>query len=239
MFLPLHDGVALRNLRAAFVTIGMIGLCTVLFAAGASGALGLSDAMVATGFGMIPALLFGTAILPEGLPHVPAILTPVTNIFLHASLVHLVGNMLFLWVFGDNVEDAMGHWRYGLFLVICGICGSLAHAAMNPGSEQPLIGASGAVSGVIVAYLMLHPHVRVLGLVLKAVPLRIPALWALGGWMALQFFQAFAGLDASVGWWAHIGGLLAGLATLPLLMRPGTRLLGRGIPVIQGDVQRD
>jgi membrane associated rhomboid family serine protease len=230
MFLPLHDGVAMRHMRGPFVTIGVIVFCTALFAAGVSGALKISDVVMATSFGMIPSVLFGTAVLPDGLPPVPVLLTPLTNIFLHASLIHLAGNMLFLWVFGDNVEDAMGHWRYGFFLLACGISGSMAHALMNPGSEQPLIGASGAVSGVIAAYLVLHPHVRVLGLVLKAIPLRIPAIWALGAWIGLQLFQAFAGLDATVGWWAHIGGLVAGLVLLPLL-------LGRDIP-LSGEAPR-
>jgi hypothetical protein len=103
---------------------------------------------------------------------------------------------------------------------------------MNPASENPLIGASGAVSGVIASYLVLHPHVRVLGLVLKAIPVRIPALWALGAWIMLQVFQAFAGLDASVGWWAHIAGFVTGLVLTPLLVRPGTPMLGRDISVI-------
>jgi membrane associated rhomboid family serine protease len=235
MFLPLHDGVAMRHLKGPFVTVGVILLCAGLYAAGAAGAFRMSDSALAMGFGLIPAVLFGGAVLPDGLPHAPALLTPLTNIVLHASLVHLAGNMLFLWVFGDNVEDAMGHARFALFLTLCGLAGSWAHAAMNPASEQPLIGASGAVSGVIAAYLILHPHVRVLGLVLKAVPLRIPALWALGAWIALQLFQAFTGLDASVGWWAHLGGLSAGLVLLPVLARPGTPMLGRGIGFRRGD----
>lgn len=227
MFVPLHDGVPIRHVFAPAVTVGFIVVCGIFYAIQASQLLPINELVVAAGFGMIPSVLFGTASLPDGLPFVPEWLTPLTNVFLHASFLHLAGNMLFLWVFGDNVEDAMGHGRFVLFLLLCGVAGSLAHAAANPASEQPLIGASGAVSGVIAAYLMLHPHVRVLGLVLKAIPVRIPALWALGAWIGLQVFQAFAGLDASVGWWAHIGGLATGALLTPVFVRRGTVLFGR------------
>jgi membrane associated rhomboid family serine protease len=233
MFLPLHDGLPVRHVKAQFVTVGMLMLCTLIFASSFLGLWRADLNVVAAGFGMIPSVLFGTAHLPQEISTVPAFFTPLTNIFLHASVLHLVGNMLFLWVFGDNVEDAMGHVRFALFLMMCGVAGSLGHAWMNPASESPLIGASGAVSGVIAAYLVLHPHVRVLGLVLKAIPVRIPALWMLGAWISLQVFQAFAGLDASVGWWAHIAGFVAGLALTPLFVRPGTKLLGRDISVVE------
>jgi membrane associated rhomboid family serine protease len=232
MFLPLHDGVPVRHVRAPFVTVAVIVLCSVIFAFSFAGLWHADVNVVAAGFGMIPSVLFGTAVLPDEMYAAPAWFTPLSNIFLHASLIHLVGNMLFLWVFGDNVEDAMGHVRFVAFVLMCGVAGSLGHAWMNPASESPLIGASGAVSGVIAAYLVLHPHVRVLGLVLKAIPVRIPALWVLGAWIALQLFQAFAGLDASVGWWAHIAGFVTGLALTPLFVRPGTPMLGRDISVI-------
>ncbi len=233
MFIPLHDGLPLRHMRTPVVTWGMIGLCTLVFAAQSAGLLASSPIHVMAGFGLTPAVLFGTAVLPDGLLAVPPWATPVTNVFLHVTWLHLIGNMLFLWVFGDNVEDAMGHVRFGLFLLWCGLAGSLAHAFMNPTSDMPLVGASGAVSGVIAAYLILYPNVRVLGLVLKAIPLRLPAVWALGAWIALQVFQAIAGHDANVGWWAHLGGLVAGALALPLLVRPGTLLLGRDISLLR------
>ncbi len=234
MFLPLHDGLPVRHVKAPFVAVGFIVLCSLIFAAGLV-LPGLGDVnMVAAGFGMIPSVLFGHAALPADFIAAPSWATPLTNIFLHASLVHLAGNMLFLWVFGDNVEDAMGHVRFALFVLMCGVAGSLGHAWMNPGSDAPLIGASSAVSGVIAAYLILHPRVQVLGLVLKVLPVRIPAMWALGAWIALQVFQAFAGLDATVGWWAHIAGFLAGLVLTPLFVRRGTPLFGRGDIAPQG-----
>ncbi|WP_432211935.1 rhomboid family intramembrane serine protease [Bosea vestrisii] len=122
-----------------------------------------SEIAVMAGFGTIPAVLFGEAQLPPELLRAPAWLTLMTGIMLHASFAHLIGNMLFLWVFGDNVEDAMGHLRFLVFFLLCGMAGALLHALMNPESEQPLIGASGAISGVIASYLMLYPRVRIWG----------------------------------------------------------------------------
>src|SRR5918997_1804330 len=126
MFLPLHDGVPLKNMKTPLATRLLIAACAVVYLLTFYGPLG-ADAMVG-GFGFIPSVLFGTEVLPEGFPFVPAELTLATNIFLHGSLFHLIGNMLFLWVFGDNVEDAMGHWRFVAFFLLCGTAASLAHA---------------------------------------------------------------------------------------------------------------
>jgi membrane associated rhomboid family serine protease len=208
MFLPLHDGVPLRHLSAPVATRSLLGACTVAYLLTFWGPVG-ADWIVA-GFGLIPAVLFGTEALPDGLPFVPADLTLVTSVFLHGSLLHLAGNMLFLWVFGDNVEDAMGHFRFLLFFLVCGAFASLAHAFVDPESVRPLIGASGAVSGVVAAYLILYPRVKVWGLFLKGIPLRLPAYWAIGFWFVLQIGAAFFSGDEAVGWFAHLGGFLAG-----------------------------
>jgi membrane associated rhomboid family serine protease len=138
--------------------------------------------------------------------------------FLHGSWIHLLGNMLFLWVFGDNIEDAMGHVRFIMFYLMCGIFAAVLHSWMNPTSDLPLIGASGAVAGVIAAYIILHPKVKVWVLALWRIPIRITAAWALGIWIAAQFGNLLFQSEESVAWWAHIGGLLAG-ATLILFMR--------------------
>lgn len=227
MFVPLHDGVPLRFLRAAYVTWGLIALCVGLRLLLVLGARDGGDIAVMAGFGTIPAVLLGDAHLPAGLAHAPPWLTPVTGIVLHASLAHLAGNMLFLWVFGDNVEDAMGHLRFLVFFIACGVAGALLHAFMNPESSQPLIGASGAISGVIAAYLMLHPRVRVWGLAFKWVPLRIPAMYALGAWILVQLLSALLDEQRQVGWWAHLGGLGAGAILTPLMIRRGLPLFGR------------
>jgi membrane associated rhomboid family serine protease len=216
MFLPLHDGVPLRHLSAPVASRSLLGACTAAYLLTFWGPVG-SDWII-VGFGLIPAVVFGTEGLPDGLPFVPAFLTLMTSIFLHGSLLHLLGNMLFLWVFGDNVEDAMGHARFLLFFLLCGMAASLTHALVDPESVRPLIGASGAVSGVVAAYLILYPRVRVWGLFLKGIPLRVPAYGAIGFWIALQVISAFFGGDEEVGWFAHLGGFVAG-AVLVLPMR--------------------
>jgi membrane associated rhomboid family serine protease len=227
MFLPLHDGVPMRNLRAPFVTWAVIVLCSVIYGLLVLNNKNATDIAIAAGFGLIPSVLFGTAHLPPELAHAPVWATLLTNLFIHASLAHLAGNMLFLWVFGDNVEDAMGHPRFMLFFLACGVAGSLAHAVVNASSEQPLVGASGAIAGVIASYVILHPRVRIWGLAFKFVPLHIPAWWAIAAWFGLQVVQAWLARESSIGWWAHIGGFVAGVVLTPLLVRPGTPLFGR------------
>jgi membrane associated rhomboid family serine protease len=178
-------------------------------------------------FGVVPAVLFGTEALPDGLPFVLAQLTLVTSLFLHGSALHLLGNMLFLWVFGDNVEDGMGHGRFFLFYLLCGVCAGFAHAFMNPESTRPLIGASGAVAGVVAAYLILYPRVKVWGLFFGRIPLRVPAIWAIGFWILLQVVSAFLGGGEDVGWFAHLGGLAAGAALTPIMRRRYDPVLAR------------
>ena len=134
MFVPLHDGLPVRFVRAPFVTRGLIALCVLAFVPIALGLLPMNSTWIYAGLGLIPSVLFGTEALPDGLPFVPAPLTLVTSLFLHATWLHLIGNMLFLWVFGDNVEDAMGHGRFLLFYVLCGIGACLAHALLAPAS---------------------------------------------------------------------------------------------------------
>jgi membrane associated rhomboid family serine protease len=127
--------------------------------------------------------------------------------------------MLFLWVFADNVEDAFGHFAFLLFYVLSGIAGGLTHVLMAPASPSPLIGASGAVSGVIAAYMLLYPKARIWILLFMRLPIRIGALWVLGGWFALQVLSLLVTgeADVQVAWWAHIGGFIAGLAITFLL----------------------
>lgn len=227
MFVPFHDGVPMRNLRAPLVTYAFILSCSVIYGGLALITVETSEIAIAAGFGLIPSVLFGTAHLPPELAQAPVWATLFTNIFIHASLAHLLGNMLFLWVFGDNVEDAMGHVRFVLFFIACGVAGSLSHAFVNASSEQPLVGASGAIAGVIAAYVILHPRVRIWGLAFKFVPLRIPAYWAIAAWISLQVVQAWLARESSIGWWAHIGGFVAGVILTPLLVRRGTPLFGR------------
>ena len=173
--------------------------------------------------------LFSTP-LPAADGQIPVVegVTLFTHMFFHADIFHLLGNMLFLWVFGDNVEDAMGHAKFLFFYLACGVFAGLFHAWMLPGSEVPLIGASGAVAGVIAAYLMLHPRVGVWVLAFKFIPLRISAGLLLGIWIVLQVVMIAISDAGPTAWWAHIGGLLAGAALILVLRRPGVRLFDRG-----------
>lgn len=147
-----------------------------------------------------------------------------TSMFMHAGLTHLLGNMLYLWIFGDNVEDALGHFRYLLFYLAGGVFAALTHAFMYPLSRVPTVGASGAIAATLGAYLILYPHRRVVTLVPFGFFLqvaRIPAILVLGLWFLLQFFEGTLALGAAtlsgVAFWAHIGGFVFGMLVGPLL----------------------
>jgi membrane associated rhomboid family serine protease len=140
--------------------------------------------------------------------------------------------MLFLWVFGDNVEDAVGHIKFLIFYFACGIFAALVHAyavAGTPMAGVPLIGASGAVAGVIAAYLMLHPRVRVWVLAFKVIPMQISAAIVLGLWAVTQLVMAIIPQVGPVAWWAHIGGLVAGAVLILFFKRPDVPLFDRGL----------
>jgi membrane associated rhomboid family serine protease len=227
VFLPLYDGVPLAYLKAPLVTRALIGACAAAWLLTGLGLLPVSEHRIVAGLGVIPAVLFGTAALPQGLPLVPEPITLVTSLFLHGSFLHLAGNMLFLWVFGDNVEDGMGHARFLIFFLLCGIAACLAHCLMNPLSTAPLIGASGAIAGVVAAYLILYPRVKVWALYFGRLPLQVPAMYAIGFWILLQVGSAFLSGDQDVGWFAHLGGLAAGAALTPMLRRRYDPVLAR------------
>jgi membrane associated rhomboid family serine protease len=229
MFVPLHDENSLKAIRFQWVTITLILINIVVYFFESA----RLDEVAIAGFAIIPKELFDTSLLPiptEAVgPALPERLTLLTYMFFHGDILHLAGNMLFLWVFGDNVEDAMGHIKYLIFYLACGVFAGLVHAWMDPTSEIPLIGASGAVAGVIAAYLVLHPRVRVWVLALKAIPLRISAFFALGLWIAIQVVMVLLPQVGPVAWWAHIGGLIAGAVLVVFLRRPGVPLFDRGL----------
>jgi membrane associated rhomboid family serine protease len=151
---------------------------------------------------------------------VPAWATIFTSMFLHGDLFHIAGNMLFLWIFGDNVEDRLGHVRFLLFYLLCGVLAALAQVAINPGSRLPMVGASGAIAGVLGAYLVLFPHSQIRTLLVLGFFVtvsRVPAIVLIGIWILTQFWTGFASLgvetarSGGVAYWAHIGGFVAGL----------------------------
>ncbi|MFW6104291.1 MAG: rhomboid family intramembrane serine protease [Candidatus Bipolaricaulota bacterium] len=148
----------------------------------------------------------------------PVFFTLITSTFLHGGFFHLIGNMLFLWIFGDNVEDAMGHFRFIAFYFIAGIAGSILHIVFNPGSGTPMVGASGAIAGVMAAYLLLYPNSRIVTLVpifFFFTFIQIPAFIMVGLWFLFELFMAFGDSVGSVARWAHVGGFLAGILLTP------------------------
>jgi len=173
------------------------------------------DDWLLTQYALIPAEWLGGADLPPTIP-VPIWLTLLSSIFLHGSILHVLGNMLYLWIFGDNVEDAMGPIRFLIFYLVCGAIASLSQIAIGPGSSVPLVGASGAIAGVLAAYFMLYPHAKVLTIIPIFFFLRlvaVPAVFLLGFWFILQVISGAGSLGASggVAWFAHVGGFVAGL----------------------------
>ena len=153
-------------------------------------------------------------------------LTILTSMFMHGSWMHLIGNMWFLWVFGNNIEDSMGHIRFVIFYLLCGVLASVVHIFTDPGSVVPTVGASGAISGIMGAYLVLYPKVRVqtlffLVFFIRVIPL--PAWVLLVQWIVLQLLSGVSTYGAGgggVAFWAHIGGFVAGLALIKLFERP-------------------
>jgi membrane associated rhomboid family serine protease len=201
------------------VTVSLIVINTAVFVYQMS--LGAAGNAFVAAFGAVPSALFGG----ESMSAVPPSVTLVTAMFLHGGIMHLVGNMLYLWIFGNNIEDMMGHGRFLFFYLICGVAAAYAHAVTDPTSGVPMIGASGAISGVLGAYLLLFPRARVLTWIPLGVFSRleyIPAAWVLGFWIVLQFLNGTVSLGRSgggVAWFAHVGGFIAGMALIYLFIR--------------------
>ncbi len=231
MFIPLHDTNPLKRIRFQYVTVALIVLNVAIYVIFISGWLVAPNEEEAASFAVIPAKLMTGGIDGEMMfatgAHMPERFTLVTYMFVHGSWIHLLGNMLFLWVFGDNVEDAMGHIRFIMFYLMCGIFAALLHSWMLPDSDLPLIGASGAVAGIIAAYLILHPKVKVWVLALWRIPIKINASWALGIWVAAQVANLFIDTGENVAWWAHIGGLVSGAVLILFMRRRGVLLFDK------------
>jgi membrane associated rhomboid family serine protease len=228
MFIPLHDANSLKHIKLQYVTIGLIVANVLCYATALIGTDTLSlSAMY--GLGFIPSTVYDIAERPPEMIWVPDLATYVTYCFLHQDLFHLGGNMLFLWVFGDNVEDALGHVRFLVFYLLCAVAGAVAHGMIDPDSQAPLIGASGAVAGVVAAYLILHPRVKVWVLAFARIPLRLPAFFVLAGWIAFQFIMLLADSEGEISWAAHVGGILAGAVLVLVLRRGDQPLLDREI----------
>jgi len=219
--IPLRDTIPSRTVP--FVNYVLIGLNALVFLFELS--LGESLNTFIQEFGVVPVRLaasFSTYNVTPG-----AILPLFSSLFLHGGWMHLIGNMLFLYIFGDNVEDRFGHFRYVIFYIVSGICAALTQVLISPSSEIPMVGASGAIAGVLGAYVLLYPRARVYTLI----PIffffqivELPALIFLGIWFLMQFLSGLMslglGADASgIAWWAHIGGFASGALMMPFLRR--------------------
>lgn len=226
MFLPLSDENPRRRIAAPMVTWALIALNVAIFLI-TTGLMPAERANAnALGLGLIPAVISDRASLSPELVVAPVWATWLTYMFMHGGWMHLIGNMLFLWVFADNVEDAMGHARFLVFYVACGLAGAAAHTLFNLSSQAPLVGASGAISGVLAAYLILYPRVRVFGLVLNVIPVQIPVFIALGAWIVLQVAHVILMTGGDTAWLAHVGGFAAGALLTPAFKARGVELFG-------------
>ena len=236
MVLPLHDDNP-ATLRP-YVTVGVIIACSLVYLA--QHLLLTSDGaqQVAYALGVIPAVLTGREVLPAEIALLPAPATIFTSMFLHAGFLHLAGNMWFLWIFGNNVEDAMGHVRFLIFYVLCGVVAVFSQVLPNPGSIAPMVGASGAISGVLGAYMLLYPRARVLlGLPVGFLIIqlgRFPAVWVLAAWFVLQLVLGSISAtdipgrtEGRIAFGAHIGGFVAGLLLVTIFKRRGVPLWRR------------
>jgi membrane associated rhomboid family serine protease len=213
--------------RPPIATIALVGLnvASWIFVQGLGTHASLAESLCL--YGLIPGDLLGTA--PAG-TSVPlgrdtvcmldgggSLLTPITSMFMHGGWFHIIGNLWFLWVFGDNVEDAMGAVRFLLFYVLCGLAAAAAQVITDPGSVVPMVGASGAIGGVMGAYARLYPRARIHTLVIFGIfftTFSIPAVAMLGYWFLIQILgglPALTGASSGVAFWAHVGGFAAGV----------------------------
>lgn len=230
MFIPLYDYNRLRHIVRPYVNYTLVVFTTVIFfVTGGFDQYAVESAAV--GYGFIPSVVNDFEDLPAIYVRVPEDATYLTYAFLHANWLHLGGNLLFLWVFGDNIEDAVGHVRYALFYAACAAVAAFVHSSVNPTSTAPLIGASGAVAGVVGAYLVLHPRVKLWVLAFGRIPLKLSAALVLGAWALFQIFNLLMAVpDEAVAWWAHLGGMACGALLIVVLRRRGVPLFDRGTP---------
>jgi len=230
--IPYHDENATQRTPVLTIAIIAINVLVWLFIQGAGMSLRYFESVC--NLGLIPGEL--TGMLPPGtsFPMTEGLLCAtdpgrqisnlITSMFLHGSWMHLIGNMWFLWLFGNNVEDAMSRFGFLLFYIICGLAAALFQVMVNPDSSVPMVGASGAISGIMGAYLILYPRVRVFTLVplgFVITTLALPAWTMLVYWMLLQFIGGFAasGQSGGVAFWAHVGGFLVGMVLIKLFAR--------------------
>jgi membrane associated rhomboid family serine protease len=213
--IPIYDNDPLERNHRAYVTFTLIAINIAIYAFQDATSDNVATEMLRN-FALFPAAVTGEAVTGG---FVPPSLTLVTYMFLHGGWLHVLLNMLFLFVFGDNIEDALGRARFVVFYVLCGVAGGAAHVLASPQSNVPLVGASGAIAGVIAAYMMIRPCAKITVLVFGFIPFRLASYWVLGFWALSQVWHVFSLAKSDTAWWAHVGGLVAG-AMLIVVIRP-------------------
>jgi membrane associated rhomboid family serine protease len=209
--IPLRDNIASRTFPITnYILIGANLLCFLYQLS-----LGPHLDRFVLAWGMVPAHVLSS----HGSIHLAGVTTVITSMFLHAGWLHVLGNMLYLYIFGDNVEDRMGHGRYLLFYLLCGVCAATAQLWAAPAARIPMVGASGAIAGVMGAYFCLYPRARIVMLIFLFIFIdfvEVPAFFFLAFWFLLQFMSGAlsSSSQGSVAWWAHIGGFAGGIVLL-------------------------
>jgi membrane associated rhomboid family serine protease len=215
---PLYDDNPFRLPVKPIVTWGLILANFLVFAVELTGGKAGMEAF-GNAFGLTPVALLGDSPATGIAPPV----TLFTYMFVHAGWAHIIGNMVFLEVFGDDIEEALGRVRFLLFYLLCGVVGGLVFVASDPDFQGPLVGASGAISGVVIAYMMFRPCARVTVL-FGIIPLRIRAFWVIGVFVLTQLWNLEATGRSEVAYWCHLGGMLTGAILFPLMRLPGVQL---------------
>ena len=215
--IPISDDNPVQ--RTPFVTWLLIGGCVLVYVWEFLLGREMDGALNVLGF--IPASLHDPSAAPSEALGIPPFGTIFISMFLHGSVLHLAGNMLYLWIFGNNIEDAMGHFRFIVFYLVSGVAAALSMAYVDPLSHVPMVGASGAISGVLAAYILLYPRARVTVVVPLGIifwPFRVNAAVVVGLWFLTQLALAAVSdpTKPGVAWWAHVGGFAAGLVLTPL-----------------------
>ncbi len=209
--IPLKDDLPTQHFPWVTITLIVANIAVFLHEL----SLGPQVEQVFFRYGAIPfELMHGIAV---GDRPFPIGATVLTSMFVHGGFFHVGGNMLYLWIFGNNIEDVMGHRRFIVFYLLCGAIAAYSHAYIAPDSKLPMVGASGAVSGILGAYLLLFPRAKVLTLVPLFIfiqIIRIPAVFVLGFWIVAQVFNGFLGNQSGIAWFAHIGGFIAGMVLI-------------------------
>lgn len=224
MPIPIADENPTHFSHKSIITFIIIGLNVAVFIVLQQGLFDNVTDLSVLGFGLIPSVFWGDKFLDPNIMAFSAEYTLISYMFLHGGWMHLISNMLILWVFGDNIEQDLGRFAYLMFYLLGGIAAGLLHLLLSVGSDAPLIGASGAVSAIGAAYLLIHPKAKIWLLLFWVFPVKIPAWVAICAWFAYQIYASTLGVqtgggELEVAWWAHIGGFVFGIGYILLFKR--------------------